>query len=235
MLASPVRLSEDPIVETVVSQIQLETRTIFTSGGPTAGEELIVDGLVAELRQLSDLLSRASARIGRPIYILSDEPYARIVFDGLRPISPAEFYPNTLIAYSYGKVLLTPGQFFPALASDDFVDLYTLGLRQTLIQRNRWLEGGLDLHVSINMPSSALADVRYFGSQPWPFPHSLMIGFTAQWAGGELKPDAVEIVAADWFGVDAMPVVPGRLSISRALIEDFVRGQGGDPAALRSP
>jgi aspartate aminotransferase len=62
------------------------------------------------LGALSELLERASARIGRTIYILSDEPYARIVFDGRQPISPAEFYPNTLIAYSYGKVLLTPGQ-----------------------------------------------------------------------------------------------------------------------------
>ena len=62
-----------------------------------------------------------------------------------------------------GDRLLAPGQFFPALASDDFVDLYALGLWQTLTQRNRWLEhSGLDLHVSINMPSSALADTRYF-------------------------------------------------------------------------
>lgn len=62
-----------------------------------------------------------------------------------------------------GDRLLAPGLFFPALASDDFVDLYVLGLRQTLTQRNRWLkDAGLDLHVSINMPSSALADTRYF-------------------------------------------------------------------------
>jgi len=62
-----------------------------------------------------------------------------------------------------GDRLLAPGLFFPALASDDFVDLYALGLRQTLTQRNRWLEhSGLDLQVSINMPSSALADTRYF-------------------------------------------------------------------------
>ncbi|MGN6579737.1 MAG: EAL domain-containing protein [Bordetella sp.] len=62
-----------------------------------------------------------------------------------------------------GDRLLTPGMFFPALASDDFVDLYALGLHQTLTQRNLWLEqSGLDLHVSINIPSSALADARYF-------------------------------------------------------------------------
>lgn len=61
-----------------------------------------------------------------------------------------------------GDRLLAPGVFFPALTSDDFVDLYSLGLRQVLAQRNRWLDDmGMDLHVSINMPSSALADTRY--------------------------------------------------------------------------
>ncbi|WP_019936801.1 EAL domain-containing protein [Bordetella sp. FB-8] len=62
-----------------------------------------------------------------------------------------------------GDRLLAPGMFFPALTSDDFVDLYSLGLKQVLAQRNNWLEStGMDLHVSINMPSSALADTRYF-------------------------------------------------------------------------
>ena len=62
------------------------------------------------LRRLSTLLEEASARNGRPIFILSDEPYNRIVFSGERFHTPAAFYPHTLIAYSYGKTLLAPGQ-----------------------------------------------------------------------------------------------------------------------------
>ncbi len=62
------------------------------------------------LEQLAVLLDEASGRIGRTIYILSDEPYNRIVFDGKRSLSPTEFYSNTLLAYSYGKALITPGQ-----------------------------------------------------------------------------------------------------------------------------
>ena len=62
------------------------------------------------LRRLADLLETASARIGRRIYLLSDEAYNRIVFDGTRFHSPAEFYPHTLLAYSYGKTHLSPGQ-----------------------------------------------------------------------------------------------------------------------------
>ncbi len=71
-----------------------------------------------------------------------------------------------------------------------------------------------------------VADVRYFGSQPWPFTGSLMIGFTARWAGGELVPEPTEIMDADWFAPDALPTVPPRLSIARELIDDFVRRRG---------
>jgi aspartate aminotransferase len=64
----------------------------------------------AQLEALAALLERASARIGRRIFLLSDEPYRRIRFDGLPFVSPAAVYPWTLIDYSYGKVLLAPGQ-----------------------------------------------------------------------------------------------------------------------------
>ena len=68
-----------------------------------------------------------------------------------------------------------------------------------------------------------VADIRYFGSQPWPFTSSLMIGFTARWARGEIVEDRTEILDAGWFAPDALPTVPPPLSIARALIDDFVR------------
>ncbi|WP_114948307.1 aminotransferase class I/II-fold pyridoxal phosphate-dependent enzyme [Microvirga calopogonii] len=63
-----------------------------------------------QLVTLAEMLNRASERIGRRIFILSDEPYRRIRFDGHAFVSPATVYPWTLISYSYGKVLLAPGQ-----------------------------------------------------------------------------------------------------------------------------
>ncbi|HEX2553315.1 MAG TPA: aminotransferase class I/II-fold pyridoxal phosphate-dependent enzyme [Microvirga sp.] len=62
------------------------------------------------LEALAAVLDRASERIGRRIFLLSDEPYRRIRFDGRGFVSPAAVYPWTVIAYSYGKVLLAPGQ-----------------------------------------------------------------------------------------------------------------------------
>lgn len=64
----------------------------------------------ATLEKLADLLDRASARVGHRIYLLSDEPYRRLRFDGRHFESPAAIYPWTFISYSYGKVLLAPGQ-----------------------------------------------------------------------------------------------------------------------------
>lgn len=62
------------------------------------------------LTALADLLERASKRIGHRIFLLSDEPYRRLRFDGRGFVSPAAIYPWTLVSYSYGKVLLAPGQ-----------------------------------------------------------------------------------------------------------------------------
>lgn len=65
-------------------------------------------------------------------------------------------------------------------------------------------------------------NIRYFGSQPWPFPHSLMIGFTATYAGGDITTDGTEITEAHWFGADELPLIPGKISISRQLIDWFI-------------
>jgi NAD+ diphosphatase len=65
-------------------------------------------------------------------------------------------------------------------------------------------------------------NVRYFGSQPWPFPHSLMIGFVADYASGGLRLQEGEIEDAGWFTVDALPGLPSRYSIARRLLDDFI-------------
>jgi len=68
-----------------------------------------------------------------------------------------------------------------------------------------------------------VTDIRYFGSQPWPFPHSLMIGFTAAYAGGEIRLQADEIAEAAWFHKRGeLPRLPGKLSIARRLIDTFL-------------
>ena len=65
-------------------------------------------------------------------------------------------------------------------------------------------------------------DVRYQSSQPWPFPHSLMIGFRATWSSGDITIDPVEIADAKWFRYDELPSVPPGISIARRLIDGWI-------------
>ena len=64
-------------------------------------------------------------------------------------------------------------------------------------------------------------NIRYFGSQPWPFPNSLMIAFVADYADGEIKIDGSEIIDAAWFSKDKLPKIPPKISIARQLIDYF--------------
>lgn len=68
-----------------------------------------------------------------------------------------------------------------------------------------------------------IKNLEYFGSQPWPFPHSLMMGFLAEYDEGEIEVDGREILEADWFDLDNLPFVPPNLSIAGQLIEETVK------------
>jgi NAD+ diphosphatase len=68
--------------------------------------------------------------------------------------------------------------------------------------------------------------IRYFGSQPWPFPNSLMVAFTAEYAGGDIVIEEAELVDANWFRADDLPLYPPPMSIANHLIEDFKRTEG---------
>jgi NAD+ diphosphatase len=82
---------------------------------------------------------------------------------------------------------------------------------ETAVQREVKEEVGLDV-----------TNIRYFGSQPWPFPNSLMLAFTADYAGGDIKLEEEEIADADWYTADNMPLVPPSISIARRLIDWYV-------------
>jgi NAD+ diphosphatase len=113
--------------------------------------------------------------------------------------------------------------------------LITDGARRVLLGRKAgWAPGRYSALAGFVEPGEMLEDtvvretreevgvevknIRYFGSQPWPFPHSLMIAFTAEYAGGEITPDGVEIEEARWFDAAQLPNLPPSISISRRLI-----------------
>jgi NAD+ diphosphatase len=70
-----------------------------------------------------------------------------------------------------------------------------------------------------------VSDIRYIASQPWPFPNSLMLGFTARYASGTIRPDGIEIEDAKWFSRADLPKLPGNGSVSRDLINRWIEGR----------
>jgi NADH pyrophosphatase NudC (nudix superfamily) len=71
-------------------------------------------------------------------------------------------------------------------------------------------------------------NITYEGSQPWPFPNSLMVGFSARWQSGTVTPDGQEIVEAGFFAPSEFPLIPGHGSIARKLIDKFVMANNGN-------
>jgi aspartate aminotransferase len=110
--ATPIRAhlappAFEPDLDQIAAAITSRTRAIiFNSPQNPSGRVYPLQTLTG----LAAVLTDASARIGHPIHIISDEPYRRILFDGITYHSPAEVYPYTLVTYSYGKQLLAPGQ-----------------------------------------------------------------------------------------------------------------------------
>ena len=71
-----------------------------------------------------------------------------------------------------------------------------------------------------------VGDLRYFRSQPWPFPHQLMVGYFARYLGGELRPDPTELAEAAWFKPDALPGTPPPISVAGQLIDAYLHSIG---------
>ena len=80
-----------------------------------------------------------------------------------------------------------------------------------------------------------IGNIRYFASQPWPFPHSLMIAFVCEWLSGEVKAQETEIEDAKWFEVLQLPKLPSRISIARRLIDAVCQELIGQAGANMTP
>lgn len=83
------------------------------------------------------------------------------------------------------------------------------------------LEGAVvrEVHEEVGI---VVRDPRYVGSQPWPFPNSLMLGFRAEHASGEIVCDPTEIVEANWYRKDDLPMIPPGISIARKIIDAWL-------------
>jgi NAD+ diphosphatase len=115
-----------------------------------------------------------------------------------------------------GKILLARSPHFPS------------GMYSTLagfVEPGETLEEAVHREVFEEV-GITVQNIRYIASQPWPFPHSLMVGFTADYIAGEIKIDGEELVEAAWFAPHELPKLPSKISISRLLIEQYAEKCG---------
>lgn len=161
-----------------------------------------------------DRTHRFCGRCGRATVPLDDERARRcpVCLLTVHPrLAPAVI---VLIEHPDGRVLLARNRNFPEAFYSCVAGFVEPG--ETLEEAAR-----REVREEVGVEISGL---RYFASQPWPFPHSLMIGFFARYQSGELRPDGQEIADAAWFAPDELPRLPGPMSIARALIESWRQG-----------
>lgn len=123
-----------------------------------------------------------------------------------------------VLIYRPGQVLLTRQSSWPP-------NMYSLVAG--FVEAGESLEACLRREVAEEVGVS-LAEIRYLGSQPWPFPHQLMTGFVARYASGDIRIDEQELEHAAWFDLDALPTLSSPMSISRRIIDWHVASQA-DP------
>ncbi|MGB3212168.1 MAG: NAD(+) diphosphatase [Desulforhopalus sp.] len=112
-----------------------------------------------------------------------------------------------------GHILLARGERFPP------------GMYSTLagfVEPGETLEEAVKREVREEV-NIRIGNIRYIASQPWPFPHSIMIGFSATYVDGEIEIDNNEIEDARWFSVRDLPTLPSKITIARLLIDTFIK------------
>jgi len=105
------------------------------------------------------------------------------------------------------------------------------GLVAGFVEPGESLEDNLRREVAEEVGVS-VSKIEYFQSQPWPFPHQIMVGFLAAYESGEVAIDADELDDARWFHIDALPVIPPPLSIARRIIDAWAARLGRDTTRL---
>jgi NAD+ diphosphatase len=133
---------------------------------------------------------------------------------------------------------------YPRIAPAVIVRI-TRGEELLLARGRRWTEPMYSLVAGFVDPGESLEEtvarevreevgidvdcIRYLASQPWPFPHSLMLGFEAEYAGGAIRIAEDELMDAGWYSVAALPPLPPQYSIARRLIDEWVTQRGRRP------
>lgn len=204
----PIKEDFDPFDAPFPGLIFSDLRSLIATLDP------IVWNIAGRATQISDWYRdhRCCGRCGTEMQMSATERSMRCPVDGLTSyprLSPAVI---VLVEHPDGRALLARNVAWPQAMYSTLAGFVEPGESlEECIHREIYEEVGVQV-----------GDIRYFRSQPWPFPNSLMLGFFATYAGGDITPAPDEIADAQWFAKDDLPNIPPRASIARALIDEWL-------------
>ena len=161
-----------------------------------------------------DKTSQFCGYCGNPMIHHANEPAKlcahcnKILFPRISPVV-------LVLVYKDNQILMARSHHFPA-------SIYSI--LAGFVEQGETLEQAAKREVYEEV-GITIKNLQYFGSQPWPFPDNLMIGFFAEYEAGEIEMDSIEIEDAQWFGLDYLPTFPNHLSLSRRMIDAFLANQ----------
>jgi NAD+ diphosphatase len=190
----------------------MRTSTVRRLFGALDPRELFIAALGGQIAHF-DRTTRFCGQCGRPTTISAGQRAKRC--DPCERELHPHVAPCVIVLVTDGpRVLLTRGPKFPP-------GMY--GLVAGFVEPGESLEGCVSREL-LEETGITIGPPRYVASQPWPFPSQLMVGYVAEYASGEVKPDLTELEDARFFGPDELPMLPPPLSIARTLLDRFMAG-----------
>ena len=161
----------------------------------------------------------------RQAYELLPESTYQVVVKGHTDISKRcpncqrEFWPALAVAVIVAITRNEGKELLMVQARNFKGDYY--GLVAGFVETGETLEEALRREV-MEETGCRIKNIHYFSSQPWPYPSNLMVGFTAEWDGGELQLQESELRKGGWFTRETLPNIPGKVSLARKLIDSWL-------------
>jgi NAD+ diphosphatase len=184
---------------------------LFTLYARTGGEEWILGGRAVQIIEWGRH-HRFCGRCGRPTEPVDNDRSMRCPSCNI--LSYPRLSPAVIMLVHRGddEILLARGRQFR-------VPMYTT--LAGFVEPGESVEEAVRREIEEEV-GLQVGDVHYQGSQPWPFPNSLMLGFYAEYESGDIHIDETELMDAQWYRTDALPNIPGPISIANRLITGFI-------------
>ncbi len=236
IVGSPVELGVSPLRSLYLGYLEDDAARTDCFAAEIDRGDALPDGMAAEgLRNLYPALDEAPMRVaGRAVQLLAFErttrycgqcggPMVNQAYERARRCPACELvtYPRLSPAIIIAVTRSTPDGLQILLARNHRFPAGRYSVLAGYVEPGESLEECAAREVCEEV-GITIGNIRYFGSQPWPFPDSLMIGFTADCVRGEIRLEESELAEAHWFRADELPNIPPSHTIARQLIDGFV-------------